>query len=205
MTRSLHVDRPGQLVLALAAAGAALAAFVACGQAPAARRVEPATAFEAQVLDDFKKRIDDYAALRDRLEADLPRQTDEATPEQIDSRERELGARLAKARANAKPGDLITEPMRAVIRQRFKGIFTKDVDGRNTRGSVMDENPVGTPIHVNQRYPDEVPLSTMPPEVLAFLPKLPPELEFRFVGRNLIILDARAHSIADYVADAIPE
>lgn len=205
MTRSLHVDRPGRLVLALAAAGAALGALAACGRTPAAQRVEPATAFEAQSLDDFKKRIDDYAALRDRLEAGLPGMPDEATPEQIDSRERELGARLAKARATAKPGDLITEPMQTVIRQRFKAVFTKDVEGKNVRGSVMDENPVGTPIHVNQRYPDEVPLSTMPPEVLEFLPKLPPELEFRFVGRNLIILDARAHSIADYVADAIPE
>ena len=30
----------------------------------------------------------------------------------------------------------------------------------------MDENPVDMQLKVNQRYPDEVPFATMPPEVL---------------------------------------
>ena len=37
-------------------------------------------------------------------------------------------------------------------------------------GSIMDENPVGIKVTVNMRYPDEVPLSTMPPDLLAALP-----------------------------------
>ena len=41
---------------------------------------------------------------------------------------------------------------------------------------------------VNSRYPDEVPLSTMPPQVLAMLPKLPDDLEYRFIGTRLILL-----------------
>jgi hypothetical protein len=69
----------------------------------------------------------------------------------------------------------------------------------------MDENPTGLNIAVNERYPDEVPLSTMPPEVLEFLPKMPEELEFRFVGRDLIIMDPHAHLIVDFVRNAIPE
>jgi hypothetical protein len=169
------------------------------------KRPEPATAFEADTLDEFQRRANAYVDLRKKLEDGLPALPTEATPEQIDTRQRELGRRLAAARANAAQGDLITLPMQTVIRTRFAAIFTRDTPGQDTRGSVMDENPVGMPLHVNQRYPDEVPLSTMPPEVLEFLPKLPDDLEFRFVGRHLIIMDTPAHLIADFVPDAIPE
>jgi hypothetical protein len=37
------------------------------------------------------------------------------------------------------------------------------------------------------------------------LPKMPEELEYRFVGRNLVIMDEHAHLIADFVSDAIPQ
>jgi hypothetical protein len=69
----------------------------------------------------------------------------------------------------------------------------------------MDENPVGTKVGVNDRYPDSIPRSTMPPEVLQVLPKMPEELEYRFVGDNLIILDPHAHLVVDYVPAALPK
>jgi hypothetical protein len=39
----------------------------------------------------------------------------------------------------------------------------------------------------------------MPPQVLAALPKLPQELEYRFVGARLILLDTHADIILDFV------
>ena len=65
----------------------------------------------------------------------------------------------------------------------------------------MDENPMGVKIAVNDRYPDTIPLATMPPDILAALPKLPADLEYRFVGNRLIILDNKAHLIVDFVPD----
>ena len=55
---------------------------------------------------------------------------------------------------------------------------------------------------VNGRYPDEVPISTVPPQVLAPLPKLPEELEYRFIQNNLILFDPHAHIIADFIERA---
>ena len=52
---------------------------------------------------------------------------------------------------------------------------------------------------VNGRYPDEVPLSTVPPQVLTSLPKMPEELEYRFIRDNLILLDPHAHIIVDFM------
>ena len=40
-------------------------------------------------------------------------------------------------------------------------------------------------LKVNGRYPDAVPLSTVPPQVLKGLPNLPEELQYRFVGRSV--------------------
>jgi hypothetical protein len=47
-------------------------------------------------------------------------------------------------------------------------------------------------------------MSTMPPDILAALPQLPEELEYRFVGDRLILLDTKAHVIVDYVDDVLP-
>ena len=45
----------------------------------------------------------------------------------------------------------------------------------------------------------------MPPEVLGALPALPVELEYRFVGDALILLDTHAHIVIDLVPDALPK
>jgi len=72
----------------------------------------------------------------------------------------------------------------------------------------MDENPV-TPaalkLTVNSRYPDSVPLTTVPPQVLQTMPKLSEDLEYRFVGDWLILLDVHAHVIADFIEDVLPK
>jgi hypothetical protein len=68
----------------------------------------------------------------------------------------------------------------------------------------MDENPGLPNLKVNERYPDTVPLSTIPPQVLQGLPKLPEEMEFRFIGNTLILMDVHAHIIVDFIEQALP-
>ena len=53
-------------------------------------------------------------------------------------------------------------------------------------------------------YPDGTPLSAVPPGLLRKLPVLPPELDYRFVGRDLILRDVDANIIVDYVLEAAP-
>ena len=47
-------------------------------------------------------------------------------------------------------------------------------------------------------------LATMPPSLLAVLPPLPRELEYRIVGRYLVLRDVDASLVLDYIADAVP-
>lgn len=165
---------------------------------------EPVNVAEDQTLADFEKRVEAYADMHKRIESSITSLPEEATPEQIDRNQRELGRLLTAERAGAKQGDLFTPDIQTLAREHLARMFAgKDGDG--IKASVMDENPVDMAVHVNQRYPDEIPMSTMPPEVLQLLPKVPEELEYRFVGRHLVMLDAPAHIIADYIPNVIPE
>jgi hypothetical protein len=182
----------------------ALACGVATGAAATpqagAKRVNP----NAKAIADFQEEVDEYLKLHRKIESTLPSLPKEATPEQIDAHQRELGRLIQQARKNAGPGDIFEREVRPVIRRVLYGLFTGP-DGKKLREAIADENPGETvKLIVNSRYPDTIPLSTVPPQILKALPPLPDELEYRFIQNSLILLDVRAHIIVDYLAAAVP-
>jgi len=158
---------------------------------------------DAKALAGFLDRVNEYAKLHKKLEAGLPHLPKEASPQQIDKNQRELGAKIKAARSTAKRGDVFTPESQVVIKRLLARVFGGP-DGAALKASIMDENPGVPKIVVNERYPDAVPLSTIPPQVLEGLPKLPEEMEFRFVGNTLVLMDVHAHIIVDYIPDAFP-
>jgi hypothetical protein len=89
--------------------------------------------------------------------------------------------------------------MQQRIRTLLRPVFAGK-DGLQIRDEILDKEYKGSvKLAVNARYPDDVPVSTMPPQVLAALPKLPEELEYRFIQNSLILFDQHAHIIADYM------
>jgi hypothetical protein len=170
---------------------------------PPAQTGKPLANVDAQALASLQERIKDYVALHRKLESTLPNLPKETTPEQIDTHQRALARLIQDARRNAKPGDIFTKDSRGVIRGLMQRVFGGP-EGAKLKASIMDENPGRLQLSVNSRYPDSVPLSTVPPMVLAGLPKLPEELEFRFIGRTLILMDVHAHIIADLIENIVP-
>lgn len=169
---------------------------------PPVRSQEP-TNPQAKTMVEFQEDVKAYAALRQKLESSLPPLPTDATPEQIDTRQRALAELIREARKDARAGDLFDPPMQAVARTLIGQIFSGP-DGADLKAELMDENPGRIAVTINGRYPDTVPLSTVPPQLLAGLPKLPSEIEYRFIGRALILFDARAHLIADIMENAVP-
>ena len=55
----------------------------------------------------------------------------------------------------------------------------------------------------NAPYPEGAPLSTVPPDLLAKLPKLPEPLEYRFVGGHLILHDSDASLVVDFLNEMV--
>jgi hypothetical protein len=156
----------------------------------------------ARALADVHVRIAEYVVLHKKLEATIPDFSKEKTPEEIDRNHRALARLLQEARRGAKPGDIFTPPARTVIRKLLDKVFGGP-DGASMRASIMDENPGSLRIAINARYPDSVPLTTMPPQVLGELPKLPDELEYRFLGDRLILMDVHSHTIVDLIDNAL--
>jgi hypothetical protein len=151
----------------------------------------------------FEMHVKDYMALRQKLEAPLPALPRDATPQQIDAHQRALAARNKAARSQARPGEFFTPEVQALIRKTVEFVLSGS-DGPAVKASIMDENPGVPKIVLNERYPSSVPLSTMPPQMLAPLPDLPKGLEYRFLGRRLILLDDAADIILDYSDNVIP-
>ncbi len=170
---------------------------------PTERVVGPLSAADARALATMTDRLAEYVELHRKLEATLPKLPDAATPKQIDANQRKLEQLVREARATAKPGDIFTPEARPIIKRLLARVFAEP-EGKQLKASIMDENPVGLKLSVNGRYPDNVPLSTVPPEVLQTLPKLTEDLEYRFIGDRLILLDAHAHVIADFIEGALP-
>jgi hypothetical protein len=163
---------------------------------------QPATP-EAQTIAAFQERMKAYIQLRSTVRKGLPAPVKEATPEQIHAQQLALAAGIRKARGGAKPGDVFEPEVQKVVRALMARVFGGP-EGTQLKADIMDENPGRIRMAVNDRYPDGVPLSMVPPPVLAGLPTLPPELEYRFLGRALILLDTEAHLIVDFMDDAIP-
>jgi hypothetical protein len=51
-------------------------------------------------------------------------------------------------------------------------------------------------VEINGRYPGDEPLATTPASLLNVLPAPPEILAYRFVGRDLVLLDRRSGYIA---------
>ena len=156
---------------------------------------------DAKAMADFSARVTAYAELQKKLSATLPKVPDKATPEQLHAHQVSFEKLLTTARASAKKGEVFGS-MAGVVRKLFVPVF-RGANGDNLRKAIHDEPHPVMPV-VNTRYPDEVPLSTMPPEILKMLPKLDEGLEYRFIGRHLILLDVPAHVIVDVIDNAMP-
>ena len=151
-------------------------------------------------------RVKEYVKMHIKIERSLPKLPKEATPEQIDKNQRALQKMVQEARATAKPGDIFTSEARPVIKRLLASVFGGP-DGKQLKASIMDESqavPSAAKLIVNARYPDNVPLTSVPPQVLQTLPKLTEDLEYRFIGDSLILLDVHAHVIADFIEDVLP-
>lgn len=178
---------------------------VMLGLLAAAAVQPPRVNADAKALAEFRDELEDFVELHQRLDKDLPQPAREATPEAIDVYRRAHERQLQRARRGEDQGEIFTREARRVIRRLLHEIF-KAPDGASLRAAIMDENPPQlTSLRVNSRYPDDAPLSTVPPQVLKALPPVPDVLEYRFIGDRLLLLDTHVPVVIDILPAAIPK
>ena len=159
-------------------------------------------AFRVQVwgyiFADFSARVQNYFELRSRLDEGLPPLTVTEDVSEIRRVQRALAKKIQTARHGAHEGDMFSPAISA----KFKEVLTLEMNAA-TWAAIMDDNPGEFVYDINGIYPDDKPYSTVPGSILAALPPLPGDVEYRFLGRHLILLDIRANVILDQIPYAI--
>jgi hypothetical protein len=159
---------------------------------------EPSTAIIA-----FNQQVKDFVKHREKLEAKLPKLSENSKPEEIEAHRIAFMERLKAERAGARQGELfspaVCDHIRRVIKEEFKG--KRMIELRKT---ALGADTKGVPLRVNSAYPETKESIETPPTLLLRLPELPKQLRYRFVGRHLVLVDREAKLIIDYMKDALP-
>ena len=159
------------------------------------------SASQATSDEAFMKTVTLYVALHRSAASGLPTAT-ATDPATAQSLEAALAQRIQALRPNAGSGDILgpaAERIRTIIRAEVTG-----PQGHAMLSSIEDTNVHGVRLRANHRYPPGLPRVTMPAQLLAKLPTLPPELEYRFLGRSLVLIDTRAGLVVDALPDVLP-
>jgi len=158
---------------------------------------------EREALRHFQEEVAEYADLHARQLAKLGTRESVATQEAL--------ARAIEAnRAKARRGDVFQPEVQPLFR-RLIAEQLKGPDALDARKAVIEGNPgleeesVPIMVRVNAVYPLDAPRSTVPPSLLATLPPLPACLHYRFVERDLILVDSVAQLIVDILPAAAPD
>ncbi|HEY0076999.1 MAG TPA: hypothetical protein VGB73_00010 [Pyrinomonadaceae bacterium] len=158
---------------------------------------------QKQTITLFEMRAKEYSRQREWIEDQLPKLPKESTPEQIQAHKTAFESRVRAARAGARRGQIFTRDAERYIRSTIKKEF-KGKERRELRAAVLEAETKRVPLRVNYTYPESQEMVEMPPTLLLKLPQLPKQLRYRFVGRNMLLVDRENGLIVDYMLKALP-
>jgi hypothetical protein len=152
---------------------------------------------------EFQKRIQAYMKIHNEAEGKVPNLKRTDDPVEISGREKALAEMIMTLRAGAQPGEIFAPEYQPYFIQIVQDDFKKRTAA--DRKALVHELPKGVmKVSINTVYPTTLPLITFPATLLRSLPDLPPELEYRIVGRHLLLRDVKANLIVDALYDVVP-
>ena len=155
-------------------------------------------------LKEFSDRVEAYEKLREKAEKSLPKVKKTSKPELISAQQQALVTEIRELRRTARRGDIFTPSATEAIARLIKPVFTGP-DAHRVQNTIQAGEPLeGFEVQVNQKYPESLPFTTIPPTLLRKLPKLPDEVAYRILGSTLLLVDRKANMIVDFMPSAIP-
>ena len=155
----------------------------------------------------FQRQADAYAFLHRRLERQLPPVEVNADPETFRRAVATMAHAIRAARPEARQGDVFNPDVQRTIRDRIagalraNGLTPADVRAAERHDGVA---PEALQLRVNGPFP-WAPSTAMLPSILGVLPALPPELQYRMVGRDLVLVDVHASLVVDILPQALAD
>jgi hypothetical protein len=163
-------------------------------------------------IKEFNARVQKYIELHNQVASKVQPKDRVDDPQKVVQQKQEFIRAIQAARSGATQGDIFTPKVRGFFLEVIRGELDAPA-GAKARAMILGEgNPRSAKsagstapitLKVNAPYPTKAPMSTVPPSLLLALPKIPKELEYRFVGRNLILRDVDADLIVDFIANAV--
>lgn len=190
------------LVVILLSLGA-LASAVAQRPEPAAIATTANAESDEVTCSGFNRAVAEYLRMRHQLLRELPDLRVTGDSAEISKRSDALALAIQRARPRAQQGEIFDAACTQVITERLRRALTS-ADGAKLLITINDEPTLKGPPRVHMRYPVASSMATMPTHLLDLLPRLERELEYRFLGRSLVLRDRNAALILDYVLQAIP-
>ena len=158
---------------------------------------------ETVAIKQFDQAVADYIALRQRLRGEVPGPVKDSTSTQLTDASDALAAAIQRARPKAQVGGFFVAPVTTVFKRRVSdAVRTEKLT--TVLAKIDDDGAVSAPPKIYVRMPLSEQMATMPPALLAVLPPLPKELEYRILGGYLLLRDVDASLVLDYIPAAVP-
>lgn len=175
-----------------------------CLIALAAAAAPQSDAAQPTGVQAFVERVESYVVLHRSVEKTLAPEEPFIDPSTMLAASDALRMSLRGARAGAREGELFG-PVAGDFRLRIRRTLRAHAIEARDLIAEMVEDTEGTPprVMVNEQFAwlhGNVMLTC----VLEALPPLPPELEYRFVGADLVLIDVHADMVVDILRDVLP-
>jgi hypothetical protein len=150
-------------------------------------------------LMEFLDRVTEYVEIHRQVAAGVDGPSFCSDPEELSRQATRRAAAIRDARPLANEGAIFTPRVAVFFRARIADAVHSGAIDVTT---ATDQDDVVLEVHAALPWGTGVPVST---RLVGLLPPLPVELEYLFVGRHLVLLDAEANLVVDVLRDALPE
>jgi hypothetical protein len=152
-----------------------------------------------QALAEFIERVADYVEIRREVTAGVDGPIFCSDPEELSRQAAQRAAAIRDARPLASEGTIFTPRAAVYFRERIAhaariGAIDLAIESGQPDEVVPEVNAV---LPWGAAEPASAPL-------VGLLPPLPDELEYRFVGRDLVLLDVEVKLVVDVLRKAVP-
>lgn len=158
---------------------------------------------DAHALHLFNERVEGYVRLHHKAEDTfhLPHLKPTGSIRKIQQRQRAMAQHIRSLRKNAREGNLFTPEVSAYFERSLAAAYQTSSEGILANLVCLSDGD--QKLRPNDVYPATWEYNPMPPTILLHLPRLPEEVEYRIVNKDLIVLDVEADMVVDILRNSI--
>ena len=165
------------------------------------------TRLDGEVFQRFRLAVDAYVAVHREVEQHVPPLEMSSDARKIHHAVEAMAAAMRAARPFARAGDIFDAATGALFRDRIRDVLREGGHDPADILTAMRDDDLVLPEPVRPVVNGAIPWTQgafMPGCLLEALPGLPPEIEYRFIEHDLVLVDIHAGLVVDVLPGALP-